>query len=93
MLQEPNHLNRFSEAHVVCQNPMQPVASEELHPVETGELIVAEGRLQAGFVEPADLPGERTALPLQRADQGLDLGDAQGAREQVRVGARPGARR
>ena len=40
-------LKGFSKAHVIGENPVQAMAGEELHPVESGELIVAQRGPQA----------------------------------------------
>ena len=40
-------LLRFPQAHVIREDSVQPVAGEELHPVKSRELIVAQGRLKA----------------------------------------------
>ena len=45
-------LQGFAEAHVIGQDAVQAVAREELHPAETGELIVAQRRLHAGGAAP-----------------------------------------
>ena len=40
-------LQGFAEAHVIGEDAVQAVAGEKLHPVKTGELIVAQGGMHA----------------------------------------------
>ena len=40
--QQGYRLKRFSQAHVVCKDPAEPVAVQHLHPDKTGLLIFAQ---------------------------------------------------